>query len=103
MAPTYVGDFQLKGADLRKRGLNRIGNMLVPNRCGVRAPWWWQLLRIQAWHAPPPSGGRFTRIVASMRRAVLLCMASSRRPSGSIHRLPFICCPLVLTQQLLQV
>lgn len=31
MAPTYVGDFQLKGADLRKRGLNRIGNMLVPN------------------------------------------------------------------------
>ncbi|PRW56270.1 Deoxyhypusine synthase [Chlorella sorokiniana] len=31
MAPTFVGDFQLKGADLRKRGLNRIGNMLVPN------------------------------------------------------------------------
>lgn len=28
---TYVGDFQLRGADLRKRGLNRIGNMLVPN------------------------------------------------------------------------
>lgn len=31
MAPTYVGDFQLAGADLRRRGLNRIGNMLVPN------------------------------------------------------------------------
>ncbi|KAL4457617.1 hypothetical protein ABPG75_012482 [Micractinium tetrahymenae] len=31
MAPTYLGDFQLKGADLRRRGLNRIGNMLVPN------------------------------------------------------------------------
>lgn len=31
MADTYVGDFALKGADLRKRGLNRIGNMLVPN------------------------------------------------------------------------
>ncbi|EFN58581.1 hypothetical protein CHLNCDRAFT_19955 [Chlorella variabilis] len=31
MAPTYLGDFQLRGADLRKRGLNRIGNMLVPN------------------------------------------------------------------------
>lgn len=31
MAHTYVGDFQLKGSDLRKRGLNRIGNMLVPN------------------------------------------------------------------------
>jgi deoxyhypusine synthase len=31
MAPTYVGDFHLKGAELRKRGLNRVGNMLVPN------------------------------------------------------------------------
>uniref|UniRef100_A0A7S0RT27 Deoxyhypusine synthase n=1 Tax=Chlamydomonas leiostraca TaxID=1034604 RepID=A0A7S0RT27_9CHLO len=31
MGDTYVGDFQLKGADLRMKGLNRIGNMLVPN------------------------------------------------------------------------
>ncbi len=26
-----MGDFSYKGADLRRRGLNRIGNMLVPN------------------------------------------------------------------------
>lgn len=31
LAPTRVGDFALKGADLRAAGLNRIGNMLVPN------------------------------------------------------------------------
>lgn len=31
LAPTYMGDFALKGAELRKEGLNRIGNMLVPN------------------------------------------------------------------------
>lgn len=31
LAPTYMGDFQLKGQELRKEGLNRIGNMLVPN------------------------------------------------------------------------
>jgi len=31
LAPTYTGDFHLRGADLRKRGLNRIGNLLVPN------------------------------------------------------------------------
>ena len=31
MAPTYLGDFRLKGAELRRKGLNRIGNMLVPN------------------------------------------------------------------------
>ncbi|KAI9142333.1 deoxyhypusine synthase [Paraphysoderma sedebokerense] len=28
---TYVGDFALRGADLRKKGMNRIGNLLVPN------------------------------------------------------------------------
>eukprot|EP00958_Prasinococcus_capsulatus_P017905 scaffold2051_cov389-Prasinococcus_capsulatus_cf.AAC.14 len=31
LAHTYMGDFTLKGADLRSKGLNRIGNMLVPN------------------------------------------------------------------------
>ena len=32
LAPTYVGDFHLSGATLRRQGLNRIGNMIVPNR-----------------------------------------------------------------------
>lgn len=31
LAPTYLGDFKLDGATLRKKGLNRIGNLLVPN------------------------------------------------------------------------
>jgi deoxyhypusine synthase len=31
LAPTAVGDFDLDGGSLRKRGLNRIGNLLVPN------------------------------------------------------------------------
>lgn len=31
LAPTYIGDFQMKGADLRKKGINRAGNMLIPN------------------------------------------------------------------------
>ncbi|KAI9032588.1 deoxyhypusine synthase [Phycomyces nitens] len=31
LAPTYLGAFDLKGSDLRKKGLNRIGNLLVPN------------------------------------------------------------------------
>jgi deoxyhypusine synthase len=31
LAPTYVGDFQMKGADLRSKGINRAGNMLIPN------------------------------------------------------------------------
>ncbi|CAH2272904.1 deoxyhypusine synthase [Pelobates cultripes] len=31
LAPTFLGDFSLRGADLRPRGINRIGNLLVPN------------------------------------------------------------------------
>ena len=31
LAPTYLGDWSLPGKDLRRRGLNRIGNLIVPN------------------------------------------------------------------------
>ncbi|EPS74589.1 hypothetical protein M569_00165, partial [Genlisea aurea] len=31
LAPTYRGDFSMPGAFLRSKGLNRIGNLLVPN------------------------------------------------------------------------
>jgi len=31
LAPTYIGEFSLPGKDLREKGLNRIGNLLVPN------------------------------------------------------------------------
>ncbi len=31
LAPTYLGDFYLRGRKLREDGLNRIGNLLVPN------------------------------------------------------------------------
>lgn len=31
LAPTYTGEFSLPGAQLRLNGLNRIGNLLVPN------------------------------------------------------------------------
>ena len=31
MAPAYLGKFEYDGKELRKKGLNRIGNMVVPN------------------------------------------------------------------------
>ncbi|PSN57913.1 putative deoxyhypusine synthase [Blattella germanica] len=31
LAPTYIGDFHLEGRKLREKGINRIGNLLVPN------------------------------------------------------------------------
>ncbi len=32
LAPTYMGDFKMKGHELRSKGVNRIGNLLVPNQ-----------------------------------------------------------------------
>ena len=31
LSPTYLGDFHLSGRDLRARGINRTGNLLLPN------------------------------------------------------------------------
>lgn len=31
MAPTFVGNFELKGSALRDSGINRIGNLVIPN------------------------------------------------------------------------
>eukprot|EP00428_Durinskia_dybowskii_P065421 CAMPEP_0170385968 /NCGR_PEP_ID=MMETSP0117_2-20130122/16787_1 /TAXON_ID=400756 /ORGANISM="Durinskia baltica, Strain CSIRO CS-38" /LENGTH=373 /DNA_ID=CAMNT_0010641765 /DNA_START=76 /DNA_END=1197 /DNA_ORIENTATION=+ len=31
LAPTFLGDFKLNGVELRKKGVNRLGNLLVPN------------------------------------------------------------------------
>lgn len=31
LAPTYIGSFELPGKRLREQGINRIGNLLVPN------------------------------------------------------------------------
>ena len=40
MAPSYLGDFSLRGVELRKKGINRIGNLLVPNNNYCRLEEW---------------------------------------------------------------
>ena len=40
LAPTFLGDFALKGSELRKKGINRIGNLLVPNDNYVKFEDW---------------------------------------------------------------
>lgn len=44
MMPHYVGDFALRGQDLRMKGHNRIGNMIVPNDNYCRFEEWFQPL-----------------------------------------------------------
>ena len=31
LGDTYIADFNLDGAELRRKGMNRIGNLIVPN------------------------------------------------------------------------
>lgn len=31
LAPTFLGDFKLNGKELRRQGVNRLGNLLIPN------------------------------------------------------------------------
>jgi len=40
LAPTYLGDFSLDGRTLRAKGINRIGNLLVPNDNYVKFENW---------------------------------------------------------------
>jgi len=40
LAPTFMGEYSLKGADLREKGINRIGNLLVPNENYCRFEDW---------------------------------------------------------------
>jgi len=40
LAPTYLGDFSLPGRELRDKGINRIGNLLVPNNNYVKFEDW---------------------------------------------------------------
>ena len=46
LAPTYIGSFELDGASLREQGLNRIGNLLIPNKnYGLLETWFLPLLK----------------------------------------------------------
>jgi len=40
LADTYIGDFALPGRELREKGINRIGNLLVPNNNYVKFEDW---------------------------------------------------------------
>jgi len=61
LGPTYLGSFHLDGATLRKRGLNRIGNLIVPNDNYCKFEDWvmpiLDRMRAEQDSAPPESNG----------------------------------------------
>ena len=60
LAPTYMGDFAHKGSTLRQRGLNRIGNMLVPNSNYCKFEDWLMPILDAMYHEQTDSGVRWT-------------------------------------------
>lgn len=40
LAPTFLGDFKLRGTELRAKGINRIGNLIIPNENYVKFEDW---------------------------------------------------------------
>jgi deoxyhypusine synthase len=56
LAPTYMGDFSIKGAGLRAKGINRIGNLLIPNDNYCKFEQWMAPI-LDAMHAEQESDG----------------------------------------------
>ena len=86
LAPHYLGSqrgvegFALKGAELRQKGINRIGNLLVPNRNYCLFEDWWVVVDAGHVHPclPTPLGENRTflhRILALALARWLVCTA----------------------------
>ncbi|KXS09880.1 Deoxyhypusine synthase [Gonapodya prolifera JEL478] len=56
LAPTILGGFELPGAKLRKSGLNRIGNLLVPNDNYVAFEEWVMKVLDECWKEQQEDG-----------------------------------------------
>ena len=51
-----IGDFRASGKDLRKKGINRIGNIYVPNNRYVEFEKWVQPMFEECWHEQKKTG-----------------------------------------------
>ena len=74
LAPTYKGDFSLPGALLRSKGLNRIGNLSVPNDNYCKFENWImplfdQMLLEQSTEVNIPAGIKLHNISSGLNKA----------------------------------
>lgn len=66
LRPTYVGDFGLKGKELRLKGQNRIGNLIVENQNYCDFEDWIQVSAPRGLTAPPEPSETPTLISPSL-------------------------------------
>ena len=73
MGHTYVGDFKLKGSVLRNKGINRTGNLLVPNN---------NYCKFEEWLMPI-----LDRMLEEQRSQVCVCACVQVRVPKCMHNL----------------
>ncbi|XP_064293298.1 deoxyhypusine synthase isoform X2 [Phalacrocorax carbo] len=86
LAPTYIGDFSLRGQDLRQSGINRIGNLLVPNDNYCKFEDWLMPILEQMVDEQETQGARWTpsRMIARLGKEInnpeSVCYWAQKRP-----------------------
>lgn len=72
LAPTFVGTFELKGATLRESGINRIGNLVIPNDNYCKFEDWVMPLLDEMVAEQKEKGTKWTpsRIIEKLGRAI---------------------------------
>lgn len=72
LAPTFIGTFELKGATLRESGINRIGNLVIPNDNYCKFEDWVMPLLDEMVAEQKEKGTKWTpsRIIEKLGRAI---------------------------------
>uniref|UniRef100_A0A6S8GGE3 deoxyhypusine synthase n=1 Tax=Dunaliella tertiolecta TaxID=3047 RepID=A0A6S8GGE3_DUNTE len=95
MGHTYVGDFnQFKGSELRARGLNRIGNMLVPNDNYCKFEDWIMPVLNQMLKEQQELGTNWTPSKMIRRFGEVINHTDSIAYWAAKHNIPIFCPPL---------
>ena len=91
LRPHYMGSFELPGRELRMRGINRIGNLLVPNLNYVSFEDWFAPLLEEMHDEQEKSGEFFTPSRIVDRMGAKVADPSSIWHWAHVHGIPVFC------------
>lgn len=86
--PTFMGDFKLNGRELRKKGINRIGNLLVPNKNYCEFEDWFSPLIVKMHEEQDEQWAKWAKELASRHKDDTSTLEKFVwTPSKVIHRI----------------
>ena len=91
LRPHYMGSFELPGKELRMRGINRIGNLLVPNLNYVSFEDWFMPLLHELHDEQEKTGEIFSPSKLIDRMGARLTDPSSVWHWAHKHKIPVFC------------